>query len=578
MSAAVETNLESKEIMDASTKFIEDPENFNEENITVVTSALQNAQNIDQFFEQVHTARSKKHVTIEKDDLAITEAGSPLKQENPSTLRSPRTLVSPRSMLSPRVWDPTQHVNSSDEEECTFQPKINANAGKLSKRLGTSGDWSEKLYKDAFERTAKFSEYHDAELSHREKTADSVKIHSNSMKIVLKKLQKSMKSLIMDAEESDKAGQLTFEGLGTVLHRLGVFQNLEFIPKDNHGEKSSLHINQAKIKPERLNKEIQFHESFWDVCILASKGTETISSDLVMKFLMVLVEEKCPVSESGYFLLEIMDAALLQSESDEAILKEIKEKKNLWATLDKIVRDFRKLFDNKTSFMAIYNNANLVPAKITLDDQNQKEWTFTPEINKKSIRLDTECFDKNILKIIGASEEDIKNPVWRNRNMRLYNYAKYLSTKRSLLLEARIGEELSPCTFVPKTIPYKKPMNQSRFEDAAKTNRSNASSKYAYFSQALAENSKASRHLILYETAKTYKEKLQKKSYASKKKAEMAEMSDCTFKPKLNRNFEHSPQRELEFYEGIPRGYKKNVERVKNATQISQSKKAELEK
>ena len=66
----------------------------------------------------------------------------------------------------------------------------------------------------------------------------------------------------MDAEESDKAGQLTFEGLGTVLHRLGVFQNLEFIPKDNHGEKSSLHINQAKIKPERLNKEVRVNSLF----------------------------------------------------------------------------------------------------------------------------------------------------------------------------------------------------------------------------------------------------------------------------------------------------------------------------
>ena len=83
---------------------------------------------------------------------------------------------------------------------------------------------------------------------------------------------------------------------------------------------------------------------------------------------------------------------------------------------------------------------------------------------------------------------------------------------------------------------------------------------------------------MLYEAAKTYKEKLQQKSYAGKKKEELAEMASCTFRPKLNKNYEYSPQRELDFSEGIPRGYKKNVERVKKAIQSQKDFKAELEK
>jgi len=77
------------------------------------------------------------------------------------------------------------------------------------------------------------------------------------MKIVLNRLQKAMKSLVVNAEESETKGRLTFEGLGTVLYRVGLFQNLEFIPKEGDGEKSSMSINHAKVKPERLSKEVK---------------------------------------------------------------------------------------------------------------------------------------------------------------------------------------------------------------------------------------------------------------------------------------------------------------------------------
>ena len=77
------------------------------------------------------------------------------------------------------------------------------------------------------------------------------------MKIVLQKLQKSLSNLIKNAEDAEVPDQLSFEGLGTVLHRLGVFQNLEFTSNEADGEKSCLSINHARVKPERLAMEVQ---------------------------------------------------------------------------------------------------------------------------------------------------------------------------------------------------------------------------------------------------------------------------------------------------------------------------------
>lgn len=82
---------------------------------------------------------------------------------------------------------------------------------------------------------------------------------SKSFQIVLKRLQKALGSLISETEDQEAQGQLRFEGLGMVLYRIGVFQNLSFIPKNNEGDeqKSSLSINPAKAKPDRLSKEVR---------------------------------------------------------------------------------------------------------------------------------------------------------------------------------------------------------------------------------------------------------------------------------------------------------------------------------
>jgi len=75
------------------------------------------------------------------------------------------------------------------------------------------------------------------------------------MMLVVKRIEKSLRGLIEDIENPETKGYLNFENLGTVLYRIGLFQNLEFT-KSNKNNESSLSLNELKIKPERLSQEV----------------------------------------------------------------------------------------------------------------------------------------------------------------------------------------------------------------------------------------------------------------------------------------------------------------------------------
>jgi len=373
--------------------------------------------------------------------------------------------------------------------------------------------------------------------------------------------------LILGVDDA-KDGELNFEGLGTVFYRLGLFQNLEFTPKENDGEKSQVSINQARVKPERLQREIQYHENVWKLLLAASKeGAETVSAELLLKVLMVLVEEKSPISESSFFLAEIIESGLENKD-----FAQLKQEKGLWE-LNKIVLEFRRLFDDKTAFMAIYNTSNFVGGnKVKLQGDDEKEFTFTPKILEKSIKLDAKYFTKNMLTALQTLEANLQGLDVKSRNKRLYKYAKYLKDKKNVYLEARLNEEIAPCSFVPKIKDYKSnrpdELNQSGVSP----------SRRGYFTQALIESARTDRHIILYESAKQYKEKLQQTCYNFKKKDEHFDNEHCTFRPKVNSNYAVSPQRSIHFSQGVPNGYKKTINRIKKGEQKRTNFQTELEK
>ena len=77
------------------------------------------------------------------------------------------------------------------------------------------------------------------------------------MKIMMKRIEGALRHLIEDVGEPGQQGKLAFDKLGVVLHRLGVFRNLEFAQTPDH-TKSSLTLNQSKVKPQRLTREVLY--------------------------------------------------------------------------------------------------------------------------------------------------------------------------------------------------------------------------------------------------------------------------------------------------------------------------------
>lgn len=82
MSAAVEENIQTTTVLVIYTspflilsqnptipspQFLEDAEALNDDKINLVTTALQNADNLDQFLEQINTPVKTKHVTLAID-------------------------------------------------------------------------------------------------------------------------------------------------------------------------------------------------------------------------------------------------------------------------------------------------------------------------------------------------------------------------------------------------------------------------------------------------------------------------------------------------------------------------------
>ena len=73
----------------------------------------------------------------------------------------------------------------------------------------------------------------------------------------MQRLDKLIRNLIQEADESNTSDSITFENLGSILQRLGIFQNLQFHKGDQLNQ-STLTLNHSKIKPERLSAEVLY--------------------------------------------------------------------------------------------------------------------------------------------------------------------------------------------------------------------------------------------------------------------------------------------------------------------------------
>jgi len=476
----------------------------------------------------------------------------------------------------------------SDDEECTFKPKINSKTSKLaSKRQTQEGPVNVNLYKIAQEKKEKAREQEDELRQSISKTANQNKINPNSVKIILKRIETALRNLIADSESQNTAGKVSFENLGLILHRLGLFQNLEF--QSTHTEdpanKSSVSVNQNKVKPQRLTREVAFHENFWKILAATSEDENLVPSETVFRFLMVLVEDKAAAGDSALFLKEVMDVGLeskgLTKQEGTYIYDQIKDEKQLWE-MDKLVAEFRRLFTDKTSFMNIYASSGLLPHRATLDEGAQN--SFKPQINAKSEKLalkrSTEGYQEKVKAAVQASlqnqnqsqdqsQSQVSQSRLENRYDILFEHHKLIKDKKLENSEAKLVQELASCTFKPTITEYKKAKNPN-------VDQSLNTSSMTYSQLSSQDTSKVKRHDLLYEVAKSQKEKKHQKAYEVKKAEEDKELAECTFQPRLhNIPADVSPTKQPQ---QEPKGYKKAIERLQVAEKLREERKAKEER
>jgi len=130
------------------------------------------------------------------------------------------------------------------------------------------------------------------------------------------------------------------------------------------------------------------------------------------------------------------------------------------------------------------------------------------------------------------------------------------------------------CTFRPTTLENTKKKdparNSSLDEKGGDTTKTGAvdllrsvspgNSKNSYLESTWKEIPKVKRHELLYDVAKVRPAPPPAFNEEVKKKREDEELSHCTFQPKMHNSWDN--MKDDSFYVGVPRGFKKTVERM----------------
>jgi hypothetical protein len=106
---------------------------------------------------------------------------------------------------------------------------------------------------------------------------------------MMTKLKTALLAAIKELEEPNSKDFLDFEAFGSVLNRLGIFQNLVFEKIEG---KLAVSVNPMKMNPTRLSKEIAFHEMIWRILSALSGRENLVPNSLILNVLMIALEGK----------------------------------------------------------------------------------------------------------------------------------------------------------------------------------------------------------------------------------------------------------------------------------------------
>ncbi|KAL4460907.1 hypothetical protein ABPG74_016379 [Tetrahymena malaccensis] len=370
----------------------------------------------------------------------------------------------------------TQDIEFHDNNsyECTFKPNDLKNSymscpqqEKEIQNQRSRNLTPNHLYEDAVLRKQKQEQIEKQIIKETKKQTNQSKIGVNSQKIILSKIEEFLQALIASIEEDDDDKNiqenqyqgdvdnckdnaiaskkvLKFEGVGFFFQQLGIFRSVKFEENENGDISISQLRGLNNVEIERMKQEMTFHEELWKIMSIDQlqykdpEEIESISSKCLFDITMVLLELKLTVQQSELLLNEIILCNLFSDDFNrgQEVIDIYFSVEHNW-TLEQLVKQFRQIFDDKTTLMDFYANWNKKLA-IQNSQYENSEMSFHPQINQRS-------------RIMDSMIQQSKSCINQKRHEILFDQHKIKQEKQQQQKVEKLQKEVQECTFKPQT-------------------------------------------------------------------------------------------------------------------------------
>ncbi|EAS01332.2 hypothetical protein TTHERM_00149420 (macronuclear) [Tetrahymena thermophila SB210] len=525
----------------------------------------QQKKNIDKEQKQKMGAKQNYETTIIKQSQSSNEKSNIstqriVKQENIDSFSSKQTLKNnyiQDKMNQEQFFNntKTQDIEFQDNNsyECTFKPNDLKNSymscpqsEKEIQNQRSRNLTPNHLYEDAVLRKQKQEQMEKQMIKETKKQTNQSKIGVNSQKIILSKIEEFLQALIASIEEDDddknpqenqyqeegdvckdisttKKKVLKFEGVGFFFQQLGIFRSVKFEENEN----GDISISQLKglnnIEIERMKQEMTFHEELWKIMSIDQlqykepEEIESISSKCLFDITMVLLELKLTVQQSELLLNEIILCNLFSEDFNrgQEVVDIYFSVQHNW-TLEQLVKNFRQIFDDKTTLMDFYANWNKKLAVQSSVYENS-EMSFHPQINQRS-------------RVMDSMIQQSKSCINQKRHEILFDQHKIKQEKQQQQKVEKLQKEVQQCTFKPQTNVQK--MKEQRSKNSKYNQQEGFYDNQEDEQQQYEENQKRYEQLFKIHNRKQNQIK-EIKEYVEFYRQEQ-ELEQCTFQPQTS--------------------------------------------
>jgi len=402
---------------------------------------------------------------------------------------------------------------------------------------------------------------------------------------MIRKLEASLSSVLLDV---DKDGQklISFEQLGRMFSLLEIFRVIQYDENCNLENEEQFFSGSPEDQKRRF-QEMVIHEEVWKL-LADNEETEYVDTEFVYIFFRILLDPaNLSHSETVKILQEYIEKYRREHAPKETLQTEQQEN---WQLLE-LVKNFKKLTENRL----YYNRTGYFkPEKADEVVQTGNDLTFKPKIGELSQALDKHSTQKFLEKNPLEAQSRSKSPYKANAKENLdnllfdlksmqgalqgkndYNNRTYTQGTESVLKGRETVQQEDNLDNRVKILLKKHEVAEKRKEEQRKMKALDGMKDCTF--QPLIKNYRNHTNRNPKETVdRLYNHNRTKKKQEEERimeqiEKETKEMEGCTFKPNINNNAVLSAKE-------VPKGFEKNIIRMRYAIDETRKKKEALEK